>query len=278
MRGRNTVVNRDVTKMLISEFLGPFALVFMGVGAIIQTQGNGLVAIAFAHGLGLGLVILAAGHYSGGHYNPAVTIGFWAVRRIDTKLAIYYIIAQCLGGLAAAGALVLVYPDLDRNKVNLGVPAVGKALTTGESFGVGRPFVIEIILTFFLMFVIFGTAVDIHSGGRMIAGLAIGLAVTMDIFAGGVVSGAAMNPARWFGPAVVQQDWSDFWIWWAGPIIGAVAAALVYNYLLLGNRADTAPSRVTIDETPAEELEREAVDQAQRQQPRSRSRRAQRRR
>jgi aquaporin Z len=272
------VDNRDVVKPLISEFLGPFALVFMGVGAIIQTQGTGLVAIALAHGLGLGLVILAVGHYSGGHYNPAVTIGFWAARRIETQMAIYYIIAQCLGALAAAGALVLVYPDLDRNSVNLGVPAVGKALTTGESLGVGRPLVMEIILTFFLMFVIFGTAVDIHSGGRMIAGLAIGLAVTMDIFAGGVVSGAAMNPSRWFGPAVVQQDWSDFWIWWVGPIIGAVAASLLYNYVLMAGRADTTPSRVTIDESPEEELEREAIDQAQRQPSKARSRRAKRRR
>lgn len=266
--------NREWAKLVIVEFLGPFALVFMGVGAIIQTQGGNLVAIALAHGLGIGLMIAAAGHISGGVFNPALTIGLWAARRIDQTRAIVYIVAQCLGALAGAGCLTLVYRDLDRNAVNLGVPAVGKAIRdTAFSLSIGNAFVMEIILTFFLMFVVFGVAIDNRTGGRAIAALAIGLTITMDIFGGGAVSGAAMNPARWFGPAVVQGDFSDFWIWIVGPIIGAVAAAVLYNDVLLaGTPAGAAPADRIDPEHP-----RAVVEAEVRQEVAVRSRRSQRR-
>ena len=268
--------NREWTKLAIVEFLGPFALTFMGVGAIIQTQGGDIVAIALAHGLGFGLMVAAAGHISGGVFNPALTIGLWAARRLDQTRAIVYIIAQLLGGLAAAGALTLVYRDLDRNAVNLGVPAVGKAIRdTGFSLSAGNALVMEIILTFFLMFVVFGTAIDSRSGGRAIAGLAIGLTISMDVLAGGAVSGAAMNPARWFGPAVVQGDFADFWIWIVGPIVGAVAAAVIYNDVILaGTPAGAAPSdRVEIEHPRAVvegEIRQEAVQRSRRSQRRGR--------
>jgi aquaporin Z len=263
-------------RALIVEFLGPFALVFAGVGAIILTEGQDIVAIALAHGLGIGLFVLAAGHISGGHFNPAVTIGFWAARRIDTNRAVQYIVAQLLGALAAAGALVLVYQDLDRNAVNLGVPAIGNALSDNSALSVGNALVMEIILTFFLMFVILGTAVDTRSGGRAVAGLAIGLTITMGVLAGGIVSGAAMNPARWFGPAVVQQEWSDLWIWWVGPIAGAVLAALLYNDVLMKRDEPTRRAqRVRVEEYETDEVEAVSAEPVA---PRPRSRRSQRRR
>ena len=193
--------NRDWVKLAIVEFIGPFALVFAGVGAIVQTQGGNLVAIALAHGLAIGLMISAVGHISGGAFNPAVTLGLLAARRIDVPRAVVYIVAQLLGAVAGAGVLTLVYPDLGdigRNRlgINLGVP------TLGPRVSIGNALVLEIVLTFFLMFVIFGVAID-HRTGRAISGLVIGLTITFDILAGGIVSGAVMNPARAFGPSVI---------------------------------------------------------------------------
>ncbi|MGH2561257.1 MAG: MIP/aquaporin family protein [Thermomicrobiales bacterium] len=262
--------DRELVKQLIVEFIGPAVLVFAGVGAIIQTQGDGadLVAVALAHGLAIGLMVLAAGHISGGHFNPAVTIGFYFARRIDTNRALAYIIAQLLGGLVGAGALTLVYQDVDRNRVNLGVPAVGQAFSDASSLGAGRAVVMEIILSFLLIFVIFGTAVDVRSGGRAVAGLAIGLTISMDVLAGGIVSGAAMNPARWFGPAIVQQEWSDFWVWWVGPIVGAVAAAILYNDVLMrDDRVTAEPPRRPREEgesIPAESIPVETTQRSRR--------------
>jgi aquaporin Z len=240
------VPDRDLVKSLIVEFIGPFALVFAGVGAIIQTSmvpgmfelGGDLVAVAFAHGLAIGLIITAAGHISGGHFNPAVTIGFLLTRRITTDRAIAYVVAQIAGALAGALALVLVYRDIDRNRVNLGVPAIGQ---NHEWY---NALVMEVILTFFLMFVIFGVAVDSRAT-RYIPGLAIGLTITMDILGGGAVSGAAMNPARYLGPALVQlgdANWEDCWIWIVGPIAGAAVAAFLYNDVLLGVVRPTVPT------------------------------------
>lgn len=226
----------NLPQKLVVEALGVFALCFMGIGAIILTQGQDIVTIALAHGLAIGLMVLAAGHISGGHFNPAVTIGFLVSRRIQVPEAVAYIVAQLVGGVLGAGALTLTYRDLDRNAVDLGIPKVGTTLTTDpvESLSSGNVLFMEIVLTFFLMFVIFGTAVDRRSGGRAIAGLAIGLTITMGVLAGGVVSGAAMNPARFIGPAVIQQEFGDFWIWIVGPVVGAVIAAILYNDFLMG--------------------------------------------
>lgn len=224
---------RGVPAMAVAEFLGPFALVFAGVGAILLTRGQDIVAIALAHGLAIGLMIMAVGHISGGHFNPAVTIAMLATGRISVDRAVIYIVAQLLGGVAAAGALTLVYPDLGdfgRNVagINNGVPA------PGPGFTVTNALVMEIILTFFLVFVIFGVAVDPRTP-RIVSGLVIGLTISMDILAGGVVSGGIMNPARWFGPAVVQGDFTNFWLWIVGPIVGGLIAAFVYQIVFLAD-------------------------------------------
>ena len=267
--------DRDWIKLAIVEFIGPFALVFAGVGAIIQTQGGNLLAIALAHGLAIGLMISAVGHITGGAFNPAVTLGLLAARRIDLPRAVVYIVAQLLGAVAGAGVLTLVYPDLGdvgRNNlgINLGVP------TLGPGVSVGNALVLEIVLTFFLMFVIFGVAID-HRTGRAISGLVIGLTITLDILAGGIVSGAVMNPARAFGPSLIQGDWPDHWLYWVGPIAGAVAAALLYNDVLLaGVRAGAAPSERIDPEHPRSAPGPDA-DEAPRASAAGRSRRAQRR-
>lgn len=218
---------RDWTQLLIVEFLGPFALVFAGVSAIIATQGSDLVAIALAHGLAIGLLVAAAGHISGGVYNPALAIGLWVSGKLDSARTIAYIVAELIGATAGAALARACFPRDAVDAVKLGVPSVGPGFSSTNAL------IMEIVTTFFLMFVVFGVAIDGRSGSRAIAGLAIGLTITMDIFGGGAVSGAAMNPSRWFGPAVIHGEYSDFWIWWVGPIVGAVIAALLYSYVLL---------------------------------------------
>lgn len=227
--------DRDLWKAAVAEFVGAFTLVAAGVGAIISTQnladGGNLVAVALAHGLAIGLMIAALGHISGGHFNPAVSIAALATGNISVTRAVVYIVAQVLGGIAGAGVLTLVFPalgTLGRNNVgvNLGLPGLGPDVTITGAL------IMEAVMTFFLVLVIFGTAVD-PRGAKTIAPLAIGLIISMDILAGGRITGAAMNPARAIGPAVVQQDFTNWWIYWVGPIIGALIAGFAYTYIWL---------------------------------------------
>ncbi len=233
---------RNTVRSLIVEFIGPFALTFAGAGAIIATAGKDLVAIALAHGLAIGLMVAAAGAISGGVYNPALTIGLLVAKKLDAAKAGMYIVAQLLGAFVAALCLKLVFPQAMIDAVKFGVPAIG----TG--FGVGGALFIEIVMTFFLMFVVFGTAVD-ERGPRAIAPLAIGLTITMDIFFGGGVSGAAMNPSRWFGVALAGGLFANWWIWWVGPIVGAILAAAIYAYVLEDD-STTPPVEVVTDDIP----------------------------
>ncbi len=214
---------REHGRKLAAEFIGAFALIFIGAAAIIQTGGQNLLAIAIAHGLAIALLVSSLGHISGGLFNPALTIGLWATRRLDTISTVAYIIAQLLGAVVAALALLLLFPEALRDAVSLGVPLLGRGIEFGQGV------ILEAIATFFLMLAVFGTALD--SRGPKLGGFGIGLILTMDILAIGTLTGAAMNPARTFGPALVGGEWSNHLVYWIGPIIGAVVAALVYHYL-----------------------------------------------
>lgn len=220
------LTSRSERAKLIAEFIGTFTLIFVGAGTVIATGNNDLVAIAFAHGLAIGLMVIAAGHISGGLYNPSLTIGLVVTRKLSVPLGIAYIVVELLGGIVGALLLKAIFPAAMIDKVKLGTPLPGAGVTQGQAV------LVELILTFFLMFVVFGAAVD-KRGPKLIAGLGIGLTITMDIFIGGALTGAAMNPARSLGPALVGNVWSAEWVYWVGPIVGAVLAALVYNYLLL---------------------------------------------
>src|SRR6478609_4381553 len=238
----------DMMKRLICEFLGTFALCFFGIGAIIATQGtNNTLVVALAHGLAIGLMITAVGHISGGHFNPALTVGLLLGRKITLPESVAYIISQIIGAVAACLVLITIFPKELRDAVGFGIPAVGPGINiAGVQIGFDNTnaLIAEIVMTFFLMFVVYGAAVDTRSV-KAIAGLAIGLTITIDILMGGVVSGAVMNPARYLGPAIVDGNFDNFWIWIVGPIVGAIIAALLYAYVLypeLYEQPDTKPA------------------------------------
>ena len=237
-------MDADVARRAVAEFVGTFALVFVGAGSIATgslTDGASLVAVALAHGLTIAIMVSAVGHISGGHFNPAVTLAFVATRRIDARIAVAYVAAQLLAAVAAALLLRLVFRAGD---LDAGVPRLGEAV------GPGGGFVLEWILTFFLVWVVFATAVDPRGTFTVIAGLAIGLTITVDILIGGPLTGAAMNPARAFGPELVQNVWSDAWIYYLAPPAGGIAAALLYEWLYL---RPLAPVPVGPPETGVEE-------------------------
>ncbi len=237
--------DRDLWPAAMAEFVGPFTLVVAGVGAIISTQnlgdGGNLLAVSLAHGLAIGLMVAALGHVSGGHFNPAVTISMLATGQVALTRAVTYIIAQVLGATAGAGILTLIFPALGpmgRNNlgVNLGLPGLGPDVSISGAL------IMEVVMTFFLVMVIFGTVID-PRGPKAIAPLAIGLIITMDILTGGRITGAAMNPARALGPAIVQQDFTNWWIYWLGPIIGGLIAAFAYTTFWLGDGRVRLPAR-----------------------------------
>ncbi len=215
---------------LVAEFIGTFALIFIGAGSIIASPTapgvmGTLVGIALAHGLTIAVMASATGHVSGGHLNPAVTIGMLATGRIEATKAAGYIVSQVLGAIVAAFLLTITMPAEAVTAAKLGTPLLA------PNVGLGAGIILEAITTFFLVFVIFGTAVD--KRGPSMGALFIGLTVALDILAIGPLTGAAMNPARSIGPALIGGHMDNFWLYWVGPIIGAVAAALVYHNVLL---------------------------------------------
>jgi aquaporin Z len=220
-------VLEDPVRRGAAEFIGTFTLVFIGVGSIAAGIGGGLVGVALAHGLAIAVMASAVGHISGGHFNPAVTFGFLVTRRIEPMLAGVYWVVQLTAAVVAAVLLRWLYPDLgQKNVAALGAPALNHV-------GAFAGMTIEVILTFLLVWVIFATAVDPRGAFRQISGLAIGLTITIDILAAGALTGAAMNPARAFGPQLVGNAWSDAWVWYVGPLIGGALAAIAYDWLYL---------------------------------------------
>ena len=217
---------------LVAEFIGTFYLCFAGIAAILSStpavgSGAGIVGIALAHGLALSIAVSAFGGISGAHFNPAVTMGFFVTGRLPASRVMPYIFAQLLGATTAAAVCRAVFPPEAVLQAQLGIPLPAAWVTTGVLLPV------EFILTFLLMTSIFGTAVDSRGAAVKIGGFGIGLTVAFDILAGGAVTGASMNPARSFGPALVLNHWEWHWAYWVAPIAGACMAALLYDKVLL---------------------------------------------
>ena len=211
----------DLARRALAEGLATFALVFAGCGAIVANEvydgALGVVGIGLVFGLIIMVMVYATGHLSGAHINPAVTLAFTLTRHFPAREAVAYVAAQLVGAVAGALVLLAVWPE---QPADLG--------STVPSVGAGSALVYELILTALLMFVIMAVATDTRAVGAA-AAIAIGATVGLDAIFGGPVTGASMNPARSFGPALVSGQWTDFWVYLAGPLAGAVLGALVYE-------------------------------------------------
>jgi aquaporin TIP len=238
-------VQGDYLRRGTAEFIGAFALTFFGAGAIMVGSA-GLLGVALAHGLAIALMVTAFGHISGGHFNPAITFGFLVTRRIEAALAGVYWVMQFAGASVAALLLWWIFPKEAVGPARLGAPLLH------TSIGQGAGFVLEAIMTAFLVLAVFATAVDDRGAFKAIAGFGIGLVITMDVLAGGALTGAAMNPSRAFGPELVYNVWESYtWIYYAGPVVGGGLAALLYEWLYL--RPQSRPEPVGPPETGIQE-------------------------
>jgi MIP family channel proteins len=223
----------NLTQKLLAEFLGTFALVFFGAGAVCvdfylrSSGGLGLLAVALANGLAFGIMVSALGHISGGHFNPAITIGYWVTKRLSTVDSLAYWGAQLLASCAAAFALKLVIPEDVAGNIFLGAPELMRDYPHWSGMA------LEAIATFFLVLVVFATMADERGTFRSVAGFGIGLTVTLGVLVAGPFTGGALNPARAFGPELASHHWINWGIYWVGPLGGGFLAGLIYDSLFL---------------------------------------------
>jgi MIP family channel proteins len=248
-------MSNRIAPKLLAEFIGTFSFVFIGAGTAAVVGGgtglNGIVAVAFAHGLAIMAFAFAYGSVSGGHMNPAVTVGVLAAGAMRAGEAAGYIVSQFIGGIAGALCLSAV---LGGAETGLGTPALAHDLVLGATSLTITPaagFMIEAVLAFFLVTVVLSTAVAGRAGS--LAPLAIGMTLTFNILMGGALTGAPFNPARALGPMVATGNFNDAWLYLTAPIVGAIIAAIVHTGLarLAQERtAELEPSRAA--HTPAE--------------------------
>ncbi|MCH2525940.1 MAG: MIP family channel protein [Dehalococcoidia bacterium] len=209
-------------KRCVTEAIGTACLVFAGTGAIIINEVSGgaigHVGIALTFGMVVAAMIYSTGHISGAHINPAVTLGFAITKNFPWKEVPYYWVSQIIGAVLASGALSLMFGTIGN---------MGATVPYGSDI---QSLALEIILTFILMFVIMAMATDIRSVGGA-AAVAIGMTVALEAMFAGPISGASMNPARSFGPALLSSEWASHWLYWVGPMAGASIGATVYHWL-----------------------------------------------
>lgn len=219
----------SLPRRAVAEALGTFGLIFFGCGAVVVSTlpgaSYGLLGVALVHAVVLSVMITATMAISGGHLNPAVTIGLLSVKRIDAKTAGVYVLAQLVGAALGALTLRLVFPSGVVRVGTLGTPVLANAMTMMDGI------LLEAVLTFFLVSAVFGTAVS--SDAPKVGGFGIGLVLLFDILIGGTLTGSAANPARAFGPALVSGTWYAQPVWWIGPILGGIAAAWLWDKVLL---------------------------------------------
>jgi MIP family channel proteins len=228
----------NLLQKLFAEFLGTFALVFFGAGAVCidfqlrSSGGLGLLGVALASGLAFAIMVAALGHISGGHFNPAITIGYWVTRRLSTLDSLAYWAAQLLGAAVAGFFLKLVIPEDIATNVFLGTPELMRDFPRWSGMA------LEGVATFFLVLVVFATVVDEQGTFRSSAAFAMGLTIALGILVAGPLTGGALNPARAFGPALASNHWLNWGIYWVGPLGGGFLAALLYDSLYLRKPED----------------------------------------
>ena len=214
---------------LTAEFIGTFGLVFIGAGSIVVNEASGalgLLGVALAHAMVLSVMVTALMRISGAHFNPAVTFGLWLANKIEAKDAGLYVLTQLVAAVVAALLVKTLLPSVAGEITGYGVPRIASNVSLIQAI------VLEAILTFFLVSAVFGTAVSPEAPSG-IGGFGIGLVLLFDILVGGPLTGAAMNPARAFGPAAIANDWIGQGAFWIGPLLGGAAAALVWGKVLL---------------------------------------------
>lgn len=220
-------MNPKTLRPLTAECIGTALFVFLGAGSVVMNMPSGLgtIGIALAHGVAMAVIVSATMNISGGHHNPAVTAAMWLARKVDGRTASLYVVAQLIGAVLGAVLVNAVLPHAAARAMSMGTPAVATSVTFLQAVW------IEALLTFFLVSAVFGTVVS--SEAPRIGGFGIGLAIFVDILIGGPLTGAAMNPARAFGPALIAWDWHGQAIFWIGPLLGALVAAAVWKWVLL---------------------------------------------
>jgi aquaporin TIP len=241
------VLERDYLRRGVAEFIGTFALIFVAAGAAGYSRS--LTDFALANGLVIAVFVSGFAFISGGFFNPAVTLGFLVTKRIAPLLAVWYWIVQFAGAASAALLLKWVLPGAIQNPTHLGGPSLGQSISPGVGV------VVEAVLTFFLVWIVFATAVDPRGTFKQVAGLAIGFTIAFDVMMGAGFTGAAMNPARAFGPQLVGNHWTHFWVWYVGPLAGGVIAAALYELLYLrpaGPEPVGTPESGVLESAPGE--------------------------
>jgi aquaporin TIP len=217
-------------KAAIAEFVATFGLVFIGASAVILNASSGvldLTGVALAQGLVLAIMVSITAHLSGGFVNPAVTIGVWVAGKIPSGRAAVLIVAQLLGAIAGAYLVKFLFPPIVYDA------GTGGAAVLNSQIASGKGIVLEAVGTFLLVFAVFGTAIDERGPYAETAGLTIGLVIAFDVMAFGPLTGAAVNPARWLGPALAAGAWDNWFVWIVGPVAGAIVAAVVYSMVFL---------------------------------------------
>ncbi len=219
---------------LLAEFIGTFTLIFIGVGAVCLNEINpsvGVVGIALAHGLAIAVMVTAFAHISGGKLNPAVSLGVFIGGKNDIQTTLGEILAQLAGAVVGALCIKAIFPVIVTNAVQVGTPSLN------EGFTVAAGILAEAIFTFLLLMTVYSTVIDPRGAFKAIAGFAVGSVIIFDILVGAGITGAAINPARAFGPALVSWNWDYHYIYWIGPILGGLAGGYVYSRFLLRERA-----------------------------------------
>jgi MIP family channel proteins len=224
-------VNYRTFRAPVAEFVGTLLFVMVGAGSVVANvsgPGGGL-GIALAHGVGLAVIVTIMMPISGGHINPAVSVALWVGNQIDTATLGRYVGAQLLGAIVGALLIKGLFPASMVRITSLGTPSISGAM------GLFGAISLEALFTFFLVSAVYGTCVSPQA--QRVGGFAVGLTVLVCALGGGALTGAVMNPARAFGPALVSWDWHGQAVYWIGPLLGAAAAGALWKYLLLPRSA-----------------------------------------
>ncbi len=230
----------SLPQRLLAELLGTFSIVLIAAGTVCTEQylraaglaSAGLLGQALAYGLATAVMVGAFSHVSGAHLNPAITVGFWVTKRLGTVHSVFYCVAQLLGAVAAAYMLVSLLPESMWRPVALGTTDLASDFTRMQGM------LVEGLATFFLVLVFFSFAAEAAGSPRRSGGFAVGLAIAMDALFAQPFTGASMNPARTFGPALAAHHWVNHGVYWIGPLFGGVIGAVVYDRLFA---EETAP-------------------------------------